>query len=151
MSKDLDRTRHLHRLRGIDRGDLSMGNRAGSRDCIQQVWRKELGSVLGCAGNLCRSVDPVHVCPGSDVCSCLFSFMRGLLQRADHDHRCVHDSQAKAAVHANIVHQHGAGAALAVVAALLASRQLQALPQQVEQRGPGFDLQRVGVPIDRER
>jgi hypothetical protein len=41
------------------------------------------------------------------------------------------------------IHQYGAGAALAVVAALLRAREAQMLPQGVEQSGACVDPQRV--------
>src|SRR3712207_8813693 len=48
------------------------------------------------------------------------------------DHR-----EHQAGVHPLAVQQHGAGAALPVVAALLGAYEAQVLAQQIQQRGPG--------------
>jgi hypothetical protein len=54
----------------------------------------------------------------------------------------------KAAIDSPSVRQHGAGAALAVIAALLGAGQGEILAQQVEQRDPGVDLQTVRLAVD---
>ena len=58
------------------------------------------------------------------------------------------DRQHQAAVHPAAVDQHGAGTALAVVAALLGAGQTEMLAQGVEQRRPMVDVQDVPVPVD---
>jgi hypothetical protein len=55
----------------------------------------------------------------------------------------VHDGQRQAGVDALAVHQHGAGAALPVVAALLGAGQVQVLAQGVEQARAVVEFQRV--------
>jgi hypothetical protein len=55
----------------------------------------------------------------------------------------VHHGQRQAGVDALAVEQHRAGAALAMVAALLGAGQVQVLAQRVEQRGARVQVQRV--------
>jgi len=56
--------------------------------------------------------------------------------------------EQQAGVRAAPVHEDGAGAALAVVAALLRTRQAEPLAQQVEQRGARVELERVLLAVD---
>ena len=53
------------------------------------------------------------------------------------------------------VNEHGAGAALAVVAALLGAGEMQLLAQRIEQRSPGLDIEvrrlAVDMKIDADR
>ena len=63
----------------------------------------------------------------------------------------MHDRQRETGVDAPAVHQHRAGAALAVVATFLGARQLQVLAQCVEQRGAGVQLQRLVFAIHVQR
>ena len=58
------------------------------------------------------------------------------------------DREQQAAVGPAAVEQHGAGAALAVVAALLRAGQAEVLAQQVEQGRAGVDLERVLLAVD---
>src|SRR5439155_7474417 len=55
--------------------------------------------------------------------------------------------QRKARIYAPPIDQNGAGAALAVVAALFAAGQIEMEPQRIEQRGPGRDRQRPVCPV----
>ena len=86
---------------------------------------------------------------------------KGLLQRMQRPRRTqpldggdfaafVLHRQGEAAVDAFAVHQHGAGAARALVAALLGPGELQMLPQKVEQRCAdiGRDLLIVSVDLE---
>ena len=63
----------------------------------------------------------------------------------------VRDRERQAAVRAAAVEQHGAGAALAVVAALLGAGEAEVLAQRVEQRGAGVELERARLAVDGER
>ena len=60
----------------------------------------------------------------------------------------LHDGQGQAGVDALAVHQHGAGAALAAVAAFLGAGQLHGFAQGVEQAHPGFEQQVDRAAID---
>ena len=82
-----------------------------------------------------------------------------LLQRVQHaslrqsfdgrDLRAVfHDRQCQAGIDAPAVDQHGAGAALTVVAALLGPGEVEMQTQCVEQRGPRRDVQLVIDAVD---
>ena len=51
----------------------------------------------------------------------------------------MHRGKRKARIHALAIHMHGAGSALAVIAALLRARKVQVFPQAVQQRGPRID------------
>jgi hypothetical protein len=62
----------------------------------------------------------------------------------------VHDREAQAGIDAASVHQHRAGAALAVVAAFFCSGQLQALTQRVQQSHPRFHGEGVFFIVDRK-
>ena len=62
--------------------------------------------------------------------------MRHTLDRQD-VRTVMTDGQRQTGIHPAAVHQHRARAALPPVAALLAARQMQPLPQQVQQRDPG--------------
>ena len=59
----------------------------------------------------------------------------------------VHDGERQARVDAPAVDQHGAGAALPVVAALLGAGQVQMLAQRVEQRRPRVQLEGRTRPL----
>ena len=79
--------------------------------------------------------------------------MQGAVRRRQaldrRDVRAVpHDGQLQACVDALAIDQHGAGAALAVVAALLAARQVKVLQQQIQQAGPGSDGAGVFDAVD---
>src|SRR5205823_4295259 len=63
----------------------------------------------------------------------------------------VRDRECETGVRAPAVEQDRAGAALAVVAALLRSRQPEVLPQQVEQRDARVEHQRVLRAVDPNR
>ncbi len=63
----------------------------------------------------------------------------------------VHDGEGQARVDAPAVDQHGTGAALPVVAALLGAGQVQVLAQRVEQRGADIQLEVAGMAVDDER
>ena len=63
----------------------------------------------------------------------------------------VHDRERQAGIHPPTVHQHRAGAALAVVAALLGAGHVQVLAQRVEQRGARVERHRVILAVDGER
>ena len=64
----------------------------------------------------------------------------------------VHDGEAEAAIHAAAVDVDRAGAALAVVAALLGAGELKAIAQGVEERGPRVQsTQHVLLAIDAQR
>jgi hypothetical protein len=60
----------------------------------------------------------------------------------------VHHGQAQAGIDAAAVDDHGAGAALALVAALLGAGQVQVFAQQVEQRGAGVDFLFEALAVD---
>ena len=62
----------------------------------------------------------------------------------------MHHGQSQAGVDALAVEQDGAGAALAVVAALLGARQLQVFAQGVEQGGARVEFQAVALAVDVE-
>ena len=47
--------------------------------------------------------------------------------------------EQRARHHGNAIHQHGAGAAGRIIAAALRARELQLLPQHVEQKRAGLD------------
>ncbi len=60
----------------------------------------------------------------------------------------VHHGERQAGIDPPPVDHHGAGAALAVVAALLGAGQVQVLAQGVEQRGAGVELRdRATLPF----
>jgi hypothetical protein len=63
----------------------------------------------------------------------------------------VHHRQGQAGIDALAVHQHGAGAALAAVAALLGAGQVQHFAQGVEQGDARFDREFVLGTVDTER
>ncbi len=64
----------------------------------------------------------------------------------------VHHRERQAAVHAPPVHVHRAGAALPVVAALLRARQVDPLPQRIQQRGPRIQpAQHIVLPVHAQR
>ena len=60
----------------------------------------------------------------------------------------LHDGEREAGIDAPAVDQHRAGAALAVVAALLGAGEVEMLAQRVEQRRPGRDAQLVIDAVD---
>ena len=62
----------------------------------------------------------------------------------------VHDGEGEAGVHAAAVDVNRAGAALAVVATFLCSRQVEVFPQAIEQRGARVELQVVLFAVDAE-
>ena len=59
----------------------------------------------------------------------------------------VHDGERQAGIDPPPVDDHRAGAALAVVAALLGAGQVQMLAQRVEQRGARVELELVRLPF----
>ena len=63
----------------------------------------------------------------------------------------VHDGERETRVDPASVDQHGARAALTVVAALLGAGQMQVLSQRVEQRRAQIELELDGLTVDRER
>src|SRR5439155_25098537 len=60
----------------------------------------------------------------------------------------LHDGEREAGIDAPAVHQHRAGAALTMIAPLLGAAQRKMVPQGVEQRGPGHEIERVTDAID---
>lgn len=62
----------------------------------------------------------------------------------------VHDRETEATVDPPAIDEHGAGAALSVVAAFFRASKLQMLAQQIEQRRARIDLQGVRCPINLE-
>jgi hypothetical protein len=62
----------------------------------------------------------------------------------------VHHRQRQTRVDAHAVHQHRAGAALAVVAALFRALQIEVLAERVEQGGAEIKLERANRAIDGE-
>jgi len=59
------------------------------------------------------------------------------------------DRQRQASVDAAAVDQHRAGAALAAIAALLGSREIEPLAQQIEERHPGVvELDVSSLPVE---
>ncbi len=63
----------------------------------------------------------------------------------------VHHRQGQAGVHPPAVHHHGAGAALAVVAAFLGAGELQLFAQGIEQGQPGVGGKTAGRAVDGKR
>jgi len=61
------------------------------------------------------------------------------------------DRQYKARVHANTIYQHGASTALAVVASLFRSGQLEVFSEKVEKRDPRRYHQLVAGSVEDER
>ena len=59
----------------------------------------------------------------------------------------VHRGEGQAGVDPGAVHQHRAGAALAVVAALLGAGQPQVMAQRVQQRSARIDVEAVGRAV----
>ena len=59
----------------------------------------------------------------------------------------VHHGERQAGRDAPAADDHGAGAALALVAALLAAGEMQVLAQRVEQRGPRVEFELRGLPF----
>jgi hypothetical protein len=62
----------------------------------------------------------------------------------------VHGGETQAGVNAHAVHQHRAGAAMAVVAALLGAGEMQVLAQSVEQRDARVEFDPSRLPVHRE-
>ena len=63
----------------------------------------------------------------------------------------LHDREREARIDPPPVDQNGAGAALAVVAALLGAGEVEMETQRVEQRGPRRDGQLARDPVDMKR
>ena len=63
----------------------------------------------------------------------------------------VHDGERETGIDAPAVGDHRAGAALAVVAALLGAGEMQVIAQRVEQRGARVELERLLFAVDLER
>ena len=63
----------------------------------------------------------------------------------------VHDGEGEAAVDPPAVDQHGAGAALSMIAAFLGAGQVQVLAQRVEQRGAGIQIEVAHGTVDGQR
>ena len=59
----------------------------------------------------------------------------------------VHHRERQAGIDPPPVDHHRAGAALAVIAALLGAGEMQVLAQRVEQRGPRVEFERVALPF----
>jgi len=68
-----------------------------------------------------------------------------------HCRSILHYGERQAGIYAAPVHPHRTGAALAVIASLLRSRQSQFLAQRIEQRHPCIDRKAVLPPIDLKR
>src|SRR5262249_38507198 len=60
----------------------------------------------------------------------------------------VHDGKRQARIDAPPVNEHGAGAALALIAAFFRPRQVQMLAQQVKERCAGIEHEGMMRPID---
>ncbi len=60
----------------------------------------------------------------------------------------VDDCECKTRIHAATIDQNRARAALAVIASLFGTRQMQSLAQGVEQRRARIDIQRVILAVD---
>src|ERR1700730_7285137 len=63
----------------------------------------------------------------------------------------VHGSKSQARIDPPAIYMHCASAALAVVAALLSARQMQGLPQTIQQRHAWINLHRIFFSIDSQR
>ena len=59
----------------------------------------------------------------------------------------VHDSQRQTGVNSPAVDDHGAGPALAMIAAFLGAGQMQMIPQGIEERRSGVDLHALHRPV----
>src|SRR4051812_39875546 len=62
----------------------------------------------------------------------------------------LHDDERQARYHPAPVDEHRAGAALAVIAALLGAGQVEPIPQGIEQGRPGRDLEQPFAAVDDE-
>ena len=62
----------------------------------------------------------------------------------------VHHRQREAGIDAPSARDHRAGAALAVIAALLGAGEMQVIAQRIEQRGARVELERVWFAVDLE-
>ena len=62
----------------------------------------------------------------------------------------VHQRESETGVDSPAVDQHGARAALAMIAAFFRTGQLQSFPQCVEQRHPRIDIELVAFAVDLE-
>ena len=62
----------------------------------------------------------------------------------------MHHRERQAGIDPPPIHQHRAGAALAVIAPLLGAGQMQMLAQQIEQRGTDVDADSMGAAVDCE-
>src|SRR5262245_41886089 len=60
----------------------------------------------------------------------------------------AHDGKRQARIDAPPVNEHGAGAALALIAAFFGSRQVQMLAQQVKERCAGIQHEGMTRPVD---
>jgi hypothetical protein len=60
----------------------------------------------------------------------------------------VHDGEREAAVDSPLVDENGAGAALALIAPLFASGEMQVFAQGIEERRAGIDVERVNLAVD---
>ncbi|GGE49046.1 hypothetical protein GCM10007276_27720 [Agaricicola taiwanensis] len=61
----------------------------------------------------------------------------------------AHHREDEAGVDAPPVDQHGAGTALAMIAALLGAGEVEMIPQEIEEGGPGRDMEFEAIAVDR--
>src|SRR5262249_30309128 len=71
----------------------------------------------------------------------------------DRHHRVavVHHREREAGIDSPAIHEHGARAALAVIASLLRSGEVEMFAERVEQRSPCVELEVMGLTVDTER
>ena len=74
----------------------------------------------------------------------------GRLDRGDRIAR-MHHRECEAGINPRTVHQHRAGAALAMVAAFLGAGQAQMFTQRIQQRGPCVHPKRMVLAVDGQR
>ncbi len=73
----------------------------------------------------------------------------GFRETFDGRYRLAHRrGERQAGQHPPAADQHGAGAALTMIAALLRPREIEMLAQRVEQRGARIDVQMIGAVVD---
>jgi hypothetical protein len=63
----------------------------------------------------------------------------------------VHSGEAKTGINASPIDVDGARAALAMIASLLGSGQVQMVPETIEEAGPWIDSQGMFLPVYRQR
>ncbi len=102
---------------------------------------------------ICPDVQYPHwnpSCAMKAACSgCSSVALRQPLDRGDR-RALGHHGEREAGVHAPAVDEHGAGAALPLIAALLGADQAQALAQGIEQRHARIDAQAARLAVDQQ-